>query len=308
MHLAPSALAPIERSVVAVLSHSLPTWQVVSPDECASTHLQAIKLIVRAGMAEARCGCSISSDETREVVTLKLCASGEYEQQEILQAIYRSLPGCWLDEDGRTKLRLNVELQGYSQFRLNEHGVEAQEDLQRGDAQPRASSRILVEAREFTSRTSGATAQATASVGDVVVHNHISIDVGELATRQSGGGVKQKVAERKPPQAGVGSERDKAVRAYLLRRKEDFERLVPLVLMGNEAAERELHATFGPAAIGAKLGCLRQAVSKTQTYKEQIKPLFGRPPRAPLDWSPRKQNPFDGVVASMRKGAGGKPQ
>jgi hypothetical protein len=124
------------------------------------------------------------------------------------------------------------------------------------------------------------------------VHNHISIDVGDLVARHASAGVEQRPS-RSPAQAGVGADRDKAVRGYLQRRKEDLERLVPLILMGDEDAERELRATFGPAAIGAELGCSRQAVSKTSIYKQQIKPLLGKPPRAPLGWRPRTESSME---------------
>jgi len=95
------------------------------------------------------------------------------------------------------------------------------------------------------------------------------------------------------------------VARYLSERKPEYNRLVPLCLQGDKKAHKEFNKFFGPTAIARDLGddCRAQNVSKTETYKKQIKPVIhSRPPEG---WEPAEQDdaPFADDIANMRRQA-----
>lgn len=95
------------------------------------------------------------------------------------------------------------------------------------------------------------------------------------------------------------------VARYLSERKPKYDALVPLCLQGDKKAHKEFNKFFGPTAIARDLGddCRAQNVSKTETYKKQIKPVIhSRPPEG---WEPAEQDdaPFADDIANMRRQA-----
>jgi len=166
------------------------------------------------------------------------------------------------------------------------------------------------------------TSQATATVGDVTVHNHFHLDQGavvesvlkrlsaeqaaaqagppgEAPSKSPGGSATPEPpkddAEKRPRAHWPIERAEEEVRDYLERHKITYKRLVQPCLGGRPGAIKEYWSRFGPTPIARDINerlaitdprarCRKQDVSRTWTYQKLIRPPVSTPPRRPEGW------------------------
>ena len=93
-------------------------------------------------------------------------------------------------------------------------------------------------------------------------------------------------------QLGRGIDVEIKLKRFLQAHSGEFHRLVPLILEGHHKSFRQFKNLFGPMAVARKFAegdeseakRIKTALQGTETYLNQIKPLFGKPPRRPEGW------------------------
>lgn len=129
-------------------------------------------------------------------------------------------------------------------------------------------------------------------------------ELGALAD-QDGGGVER---EGKKSRVRWGTQRAKQeVADDFDKHKPQWHHFLVGIFCGDaetaEQAAKDFRAFFRGQAIADRLGrgCYRQAVEKTPTYLDEIKPALARPPQRPKSWVPPKQD--TSTVDAYRDGA-----
>ncbi len=187
---------PLDGAIVALIQDLSLVWTPIDQDKLPSTYSKALGLITKAGMSEARVQAKITMDGFPELLRLQLCVSGEYTQYDIDRAFFDSMPAHWLDADGKTRAKMRQSLSGFYETRLTDKGHLARHDIESGNSRrvidfvlkrfPLAfrspvKAMVLVEDCSCqlqggrTTETAQAIANASASIGDVVVNNQVNV-------------------------------------------------------------------------------------------------------------------------------------
>jgi len=93
-------------------------------------------------------------------------------------------------------------------------------------------------------------------------------------------------------QPGRGIDVEIKLKRYLKSHSDEFDRLVPLVFAGDHKSFRQFKKLFGPMAVAREIADgdesealrIKTAIQMTDTYLNQIKPLFSKPPQLPEGW------------------------
>ncbi len=221
----PKHVDPLDRAILDLLCDAPLRWQPHDPDKLSATEQMAIRLMVKAGLIDLRYELLASMTGQPERVEMILVVSGEYKTSDVWRIILGFVPR-WVNETGAVRGSGSLFVQS-GDFRLSNQGELARHHYQhqtadnpstvcafvrrlginakRGDVPAhlvvkscRVTDRDETESSRAstaaTTATAGAAAQATASVGDIAVHNHIQLDQGAIVQA-----VLAKIADQKKP-------------------------------------------------------------------------------------------------------------
>jgi hypothetical protein len=204
----PVPVDPLDRAILDLLCKLPLRWARLDADELTATEQEALQLLTRAGLAEERIRIRARMDGFPQTVHMQFRVSGEYRRADLVNRVLQAVPG-WLDANGRRCGRLGLESDGVVAARLTDQGEQARQDYEHNSpgnpsfvlaivkgrgpmGVPRSgvSGTVQVESCRVETGQVGhsqkrgavlAAAQATASVGDITVHNQIVVDPGAIA-------------------------------------------------------------------------------------------------------------------------------
>jgi hypothetical protein len=226
----PEKIGPRDQTILDML-YKLPLhWGTIDANILTATEQEALNLLTRAGLAELRIRLRGSMQGFQQWAEMQFAVSGEYRKAELINELLHAVPE-WLDADGKTRGRFTCESDGLLGVRLTDQGEQAKHDYDNntpdspsfvlafvrgtgpmGLPRPRVDGTVIVEccrvqktAQEDDRPAKGASgekpppaASANATVGDITVHNHVTIDAGAIADL-----VLKRLAEQQAPPAAV---------------------------------------------------------------------------------------------------------
>lgn len=235
----PTPTDPLKRAILDLLCRLPLRWQAIDTEDMTATEQEALKRLVRSGLAEQRIRLRAWMEGFEQTLHMQVCVSGEYKTADVLRQMFNAVPE-WLDADGRTRNRSRLESDGVIGVRLTDQGERACYEYQQfypleassildfvlgvgpGDLRrPPIPGRVTVEScrvesgggtREETEPATSSRAQATAAEGDITVQNHIHLDQGavveavlaKLAERGTAAPARQPVEEQPAPSEAAG--------------------------------------------------------------------------------------------------------
>jgi hypothetical protein len=204
----PVPVDPLDRAILDLLCKLPLLWGTIDSDALTATELEALRLMTRAGLVEERIRFWGRMDGFPQIVEMQFCVCGQCPRSDLVRQLLQTVPG-WLDANGRTRGRFKLEQDGVVGVRLTTLGEQTRDGYDSSSPDSRSSvlalvrgtgpmgvsstavgGRVYVEycrvetVQEGDSQKQGAVlaaAQATASVGDITVHNQIVVDPGALA-------------------------------------------------------------------------------------------------------------------------------
>jgi len=196
----PEHVEPLDRAILGLLCAIPPRWKEIAYNELTSSEQEALRLMTRAGLVEERLRVRAWMDGFPQTVAMQFCVTGEYRNAEIAQRVLDTVPE-WKDKDGRSRNSFHIQADSVLRARLTHEGDLAKHDYEsdqlsgicafvrkKGMFALRGTVKgvVRVESCEVLGtdapggRSSGAivtaSAQASASVGDIVIQNNISFD------------------------------------------------------------------------------------------------------------------------------------
>jgi len=207
----PNTTDPLSRAILDLLCRLPLRWQEVDTENMTATEQEALKRLVRAGLAEQRIRLRAWMDGFEQTVRMQVRVSGEYRSSDVVRRLFDAVPE-WLDADGRTRGRFRLESDGVVGVRLTDQGELARQDWEQnspenpsfvlafvlgigplGLPRPSVPGRVTVESCRVESgeapeeaepsesaAQAQASAQASAAVGDITVHNDVHLDPGAV--------------------------------------------------------------------------------------------------------------------------------
>lgn len=195
----PAHVDPLDRAILDLLCSIPTTWRDQDSAGLTATEEQAFRLMEEAGLVERRLDLLARMDGRPEAIEFICVVSGENVGRRIWEHIFQMLP-AWLDEDGRTRGRVQLECRGV-QVRLSDQGEIAKHDYENqtpenpscvcafvrrlgfvfAHRQPvtptfRVESCRVDAATPAPNTSAAAAAAAQATVGDITINNVIQID------------------------------------------------------------------------------------------------------------------------------------
>lgn len=312
---------PLDAAILRWLTTLSEGWQKVELLNLPRSEAVALQSCVFSGLVELQTPATAWTDDLTSRVRVTFFTQGAWSDTSLINELRTHVPG-W------TEKRVSVQ-QDTEQFaRLTSDGRKAQSEvlsdgpelfrftaLLAAKANPQPP-KIRCRIENFADRqdTPTAAAQATASVGDITVN----VNTGPSAETPSDSEPDATEQEKSGRRRGRGIEVERFLERYLSDRAGVYQGLVPVILSGDAAAQREFRDQFGPTTIaghlckqqgtaeyGQEMNRIKKAIQETRLYRDRIKPLLAKPPRAPKDWRPRDKDGHDDIINQMRRQAKG---
>jgi len=202
----PAHVDPLDRAILDLLCSLPATWRDHDRAGLTATEEQAFRLMEEAGLVERRLDLRATMDGRTEAIEFICIVSGEKIERRIWEHIFKML-SAWLDKDGRTRGRVQLECRGV-QVRLSDQGEVARHDYENQTPEnpscvcafvrrlgfafahrPPVTPTFRVESCRVDSAPPAGSASATAaaaaqaSVGDITINNVIQMDESAVVER-----------------------------------------------------------------------------------------------------------------------------